>query len=291
MFRIINLIICLLLFNSCALKPRSQSYGRQYAHLNIPIRQSIQMTESEYFLVILVDGKHLDYTHSQSFLQTFTKHPSNGSKEGQVGHAWIYLKGKDSVLEGGHSGEYGVIRPRYVDGMMHYLVCGDPDPVRYLWEPLNDGHFQKGSGGHTPSYAAKFDLSKKEYEAILTFIHPQRYPYKNYSLTGRQCTSYISQIAALADIHLEIDVTMKILPTAKVSGEYVRMWQDPKYASITFSSPDILERSLIKKVNQGEAEYALQWYLKSIKHSEAKPSIFDTLKHFPYRYHRHRSTF
>lgn len=247
--------------------------------------------ESDYFLIILVDARHIDTSNSQTFLQTMTKHPANGSKEGDVGHAWIYLKGRDFAIEGGHTGEYGVIRPRYADGMMQYLSQGDHNPVRYLWESLDDGIFQRGCGGHSPTYAAKFDLTQEQYESILTFIHPERYPYKKYSLTGRQCTSFVAQVAALAGIHLPTEVTMKIYPTAKISRERVRLWNDPQYASITFSSPDALEQSLIAAVRRGEAQPALAWYKKHVGEAKKEASIVDTLRKFPARYLRHLSTF
>ena len=80
-----------------------------------------------------------------------SKHPSDGSKNGDVGHAWIYLQGnvngESIVIEGGHSGELGICQPKYFDGIMNYVEygyadssCGEmcclrnePNPVKYLW--------------------------------------------------------------------------------------------------------------------------------------------------------------
>lgn len=290
MHRLITFAVYLLLVCSCSSTPSRQSYLNQYAHIDKHLCQSQEMSESDYFLVILVDARHLDYSNSQRFLQTFTKHPANGSKEGSVGHAWILLKGKDCIVEGGHTGEYGIIRPRYVDGINQYIVQGDPNPVRYLWEPLNDGVFQKGAGGHTPSYAAKFDITEEQFHSILTFIHPKRYPYENYSLTGRQCTSLVAQVAALADIHLDTEVRMKILQQGKIAGCTIPFWRDPQYAELTFSTPDILEKSLMEKVQHGEAECALSWYFRNIPSPKKREALINTLQQFPYRYHRHRST-
>ncbi|MEM1282685.1 MAG: hypothetical protein AAGG81_03945 [Chlamydiota bacterium] len=289
--KLITLFASSIFLVSCSTKPTTQSYCKQYAHIHNHTCQSQQMNETDYFLIILVDARHLDYSNSQRFLQTFTKHPANGSKEANVGHAWIYLKGKDSVIEGGHTGEYGVIRPRYVDGIMQLVSESDRNPIRYLWESLDDGVFQKGAGGHTPSYAAKFNITQEQYHAILSYIHPNRYLYRNYSLTGRQCTSFVSQVAALADIDIDTDVTMQILPNAKISCCSLPLWEDARYASITFASPDILEKNLIEKVKKGEAECAISWYQQHTNLDKTKTSLLHTLEQFPYRYQRHRSTF
>lgn len=244
-----------------------------------------------FFLIVLVDARHFNYSDSQRFLQTFTKHPANGSKQGEVGHAWIYLQGRDSFIEGGHTGEYGTDRPRYVDGIMRYLALGDSNPVKYLWESLNDGVFQKGSGGHSPTYAAKFKINCTQYLAMRAFIDPESYPYRHYSLTEQQCTTFVGQVAALAGICLETDVTMKIMPTAKIAGAQVRLWSDPRYSAITFASPDVLEKSLRNAVMRGEAECALAWYKKRARLCKKRVSLSEAFCQFPYRYWRHLSTF
>lgn len=59
------------------------------------------------YIVFLVNARQLDYSSFRSVLRTIAKHPSDWSKNGDVGHAWIYLKG-DEVIEGGHSGELGL---------------------------------------------------------------------------------------------------------------------------------------------------------------------------------------
>ncbi len=47
-----------------------------------------------------------------------------------------------------------------------------------------------------------------------------------------------------------------------LGGKQVCLWRDPIYSEITFSSPDILERSLLKSVGDGKTDYALTWYQK-----------------------------
>ncbi|WP_068470373.1 hypothetical protein [Candidatus Protochlamydia phocaeensis] len=273
------LVIFLLFLSSC--QPWSREYRDFYSYAKKSYDSSpIPMQESDFFLVILVNARHLDYTDTRSFFKTVAKHPTDGSKSGDVGHAWIYLQGKVNgkvwVLEGGHSGERGRLQARYFDGIMNYNDWGyanpsdeqkqypryEPNPVKYLWATLEDGYFEKGAGGHRPTYAAKVDLTEQQFYRILQFIHPRYYPYRQYALTNLQCSSYAAQVAVLADLYVESEVSMAVQPRIWFGRRWVRFWTDPCYSVITFSSPDVLEKSLMEAVQEGRAEYALDWYLK-----------------------------
>jgi hypothetical protein len=253
----------LLLLTSCVW--RSEEYRQFYAHLQRPRAFWRPMQEDEYFLVILVDARHLDYTQTDKFLHSVAKHPSDGSKTRDVGHAWIYLQGKWQgqrlIIEGGHSGEREEYPPRYFDGLMNYHEEGYANPIEYLWTVREDGFFQKGSGGHRPTFAAKVSLTQGQFYRILRFIHPRYYPYQHYSLLGPQCSSFVTQVAALAGLNLSSHVTMHLAPRVCYGGRIIRLWQDPHYATITFSTPDVIEKSLMNAVKEGKAEYALDWYL------------------------------
>ena len=236
------------------------------------------MNETNYFLVILVNARQLDYTKAHTLFKTMAKHPSDWTKNGDVGHAWIYLRGElngEAVyVEGGHSGELGRTRPKYFVGVMNYYDCGyvdptpeekmnpryEPNPIKYLWASPKDGFFQEGAGGHSPSFAAKIDLTEEQFLSILTFVDPANYNYKDYAITRNQCSSFATSIAALGGLSLEDKVTMKVERSVRIYGEDIRLWTDQQYSTITFSSPDILEKSLKKAVADGLAEDATFWY-------------------------------
>lgn len=271
-------VIVLVILNSCSYYPYSQKYLEFYTHLLKRHPVHVPMEESDYFLVILVDARHLDYTNNYSFLHTVAKHP-NGSKTGDVGHAWIYLQGwiegcsQRFILEGGHSGETGVLQPKYFDGIMNYNDWGyanptekqkmnpryEPNPIKYLWVTQRDGFFEQGPGIHAPTFAAKVNLSREQFHAILDFMYGE-YRYSQYALTGQQCSSFVVKIASLAGLSLESQVSMSIEDKIFFRGATVRFWEDPRYSQITFSSPDVIEKSLIQAVKEGRAEYALYWY-------------------------------
>lgn len=269
----------LVIFISCVC--RSEEYCHFYTHLKKlrTLKTWATMQESDFFLIILVNARHLDYTQNQKFFKSIAKHPSDATKTRDVGHAWIYLQGKKNgkiiKVEGGHSGEIEEFPARYFDGMMNYNDWGyanptceqclcpryEPNPVKYLWTIRTDGFFQKGSGGHRPTFAAKIDLTSDQFERILSFIHPCHYAYQYYSLIEHQCSSFVAQVAALANWNLEFTTTMSIAPQVYYGRKWIRLWENPCYSCMTFASPDVLEKSLIQAVENGEAEYALDWYL------------------------------
>lgn len=271
------LTLVLGLLAGCAV-PRSCAYKALYAHLDVPPAATDPLCESQYFLVVLVEARHLDYTDNASFLKTVAKHPSDGSKNRDVGHAWIYLQGiidgQSVFLEGGHSGELGLVQARYFDGIMNNIEYGaanpsqqqcqnpslEPNPVKYLWETQHDGFFQCGAGRHFPTFAAKIDLSREQFDRMMAFI--KSYRYSEYAITGSQCSSFAAQVASLGGLELACEVTMEIEPCINVGGAKLPLWRDPSYAQLTISSPDILERSLMQAVREGRAEGALAWYKK-----------------------------
>lgn len=208
---------------------------------------------SDYFLIVYVDAPHLDYRNNNALLQSI-------ARNGVFGHAWIHLQGivegQRVFIEGGHSGELGRCQAKYFDGVMNYIEYGyanptaqqkqrpryEPNPIKYLWETQRDGFFQVGSGGHKPTFSVKMDLTSEQFECILSFI--RNYDYAQYSLTDNQCSTFVAQIAALADFPLECDVTIPIRQMLTFRNETFCLWQDPRYSMLTFSSPDALESSL-----------------------------------------------
>lgn len=272
-------LLCVIVLLTGCSQPYSLAYREMYAHLDRPTVREGPMVPTEYFLVILVDAHHLDYTDCRSFVNTVAKHPGDCSKAGDVGHAWIYLQGVvDGVpicIEGGFSGERGIIQAQYFDGIMNYIDYGyanptceqmwnpryEPNPAKYLWETQCDGFFQWGPGRHRPTYAAKIDLSQEQFCAVANFI--MEYDYVHYAITGNQCSSYITQIGEILGLDLEATVYLPIDSSISFGGECMRLWTDPQYAWLPISTPDLLEKKLMDLVDAGSAQPALAWYQRT----------------------------
>ena len=232
------------------------------------------------FVLFLVEAPHLDLSSNRAFLSTMAKHPSNWSKNGDVGHAWIYLQGEGVYLEGGHSGELGEKEPTYFDGIIHNVAKGDPNPVKYLWNSLPDGFFQWGSGGHRPTYAVAIPLNPAQFDQIVAFL--QTYDYSRYSLTDHQCCTLIVQIAQLLNLQLDCKEVLKIESILHLMREEIPLWCNSQYSCLTFESPDKLEKELQRLVREKRATCALKWY----QNHHPKQCSKELFSQFPRRYAR-----
>jgi hypothetical protein len=265
-------LVCLFLFlSSCHPACFQYSYQKQYKHLATKqelikkeereLKKSKQ--ESDYFLVLLVDAKHLDYSNIENLIQTVAKHP-DGGRERDVGHAWVVLCGiKDGrrvFIEGGHSGELGQVQPRYLEGVLG--MRHEANPVRYLYSTLHDGYFEEGPGHHTPTFAIRIDLDEERFLTLYENMQPERYPFTEYSLTQNQCTTFAVKMACLAGLELEHEVTVSVPHTITLAGYTITLWHDKHYATMTLSSPDVLEKSMMQAVAFNQAKPCLLWYHK-----------------------------
>ena len=234
---------------------------------------------SENFIIFAVDARKLDYSSASKLIRTIAKHPSDGSKNSDVGHAWIYLKQGSHMLQGGHSAERGIIQPRYLEGVCLLAEEGDPNPARYLLAEQSDGYFEIGDGGHRPTFAARIDLSADEAEKVRAFI--EAYPFERYALSEKSCATFVAEVAAL--VGLELDYRQKIKLPRQLQG--LPLWSDPVYSEITIASPDRLEQSLRELVHSGRAADATAWLIRqrSEPHLSRLKRSFGDLLLLPYR--------
>lgn len=220
-------------------------------------------SEESPSIIFYVDAPNLRYDTFETLCDSLSRVKKGNKKEirirQNVGHAWISLHG---TLDGrlidltlGHSGERGATQRPYFQGVMDLVERNDPSPVAYLFSTLKDGFAQQGSGGHQPTFAAKCEITIQQLREILRFIHPSRYPYAEYGLTTRQCASFVTQIAALLGFKFADKVSVPIPPTFTYGGWWkMRLWSDPRYRTITFSSPDKIEIALKELVKSGKAK-------------------------------------
>lgn len=282
-YNLLLLFFFFICFSSCS----SREYRKFYSHLKTaPVYKNDSMSDSPYYLVFLVDAHHLDYMNSDSLIKSLEKNPQLGRKGVNVGHAWICLRGfkedREVFIEGGHTGEWGLVQPKYFDGVMNYIQYGyanpnkekkqrprkEKNPIKYLWVSLYDGSFQKGSGGHKPTFAAKVNLTKKEFDRVYDFIQSSNYYYLDYALLRNQCSSFLSQIASLINLNIKGEVSVQINKELNYRGKKFVLWEDSKYSEITFSTPDLIEKELMRLVEEKRAEYALLWYQKKMYKSQ-----------------------
>ena len=261
---------CLSLFVfATACSPRmSDSYVARYQYLG-----GVQATnqkgphftgDAEYYLVVLVDARHLDYTTPSKYFGTM----SQGlflPQDPNTGHTWVVLAGKqdgkDWIFEGGHTGEFGLYAPRYFDEVVRLSWDDeDPNPASYLFSALPDGCLQYGSGGHEPTFAAAFPLTEGGYNRVHRLLTEGGYDFSLWGIRGPNCIRF--SLACLASIGIELSCQeIFMLPRSfTYKGREVHLWSDPAYSRLCVETPELLEKRLWELVEDGKGCTALKWY-------------------------------
>lgn len=256
--------------------------------------------DKNHLLLFCLDAPGLNYASLKDFLLTMCKHPNTFNKEGRVGHAWICLleEGKfDQLLEVGHSGELGIVQPKYFNGVLNLNASGysdllapsqsrpyrfEPNPIKYLFDPLNDGFLQRGAGGHQPTSVFGVWISDAQKKKIFEVL--SNYPKHIYSLCEYQCCGFIEQVAKSIGIHLTSNITIPIEREIISQGVSIRLWKDEEYSQITVKTVDHLCESLILALEAKLVEDRTGFYQKYIYRKKRKP-LWKTISQFPKRYH------
>jgi hypothetical protein len=231
---------------------------------------------SPHYLVLLVHATGLDYQNQANLLRSLYKSQMKG---GFVGHAWVLLSGiengRRTIVEAGLSPR-GATGLQFFQGVLQLAEFGyvdptdeqknhprhEPDPISYLWLDQGNGYLQPASEHSLrPTYAAKLDLNPDQYQRIKARLDPELPSHRSFQLTGQQCSSFVAELAALAGVKLKHQVTMAIPREVQYNGRRVRLWTDPRYSSITLSTPDVVQEDLKRLVASGRAVDALSWYL------------------------------
>ncbi len=246
----------------------SDAYVSRYRYLGA-IQDANQSTpqfngSNEYFLVVLVDARHLDYTTPENYFDTI----SQGlffQQDPNTGHAWVVLAGKQDgkpwIFEGGHTGEFGLYAPRYFDEVVH-LAWDEhhPNPASYLFYVLPDGTLQYGSGGHKPTFAAAFSLTEKEYLRIRRLLTTDGYDFSRWGIRGPNCIRFAAACLASTGIEVNCQEKFELPRSFSYKGQEVLLWSDPVYSSFYVDTPELLEKRLWELVQHGKAVVATKWY-------------------------------
>jgi hypothetical protein len=263
-----SLSFTLCLFFVCACSPRlSDEYQQKYSYLS-----SIRCLNKSpsgfngtdpYYLVVLVDAKHLDYSTPGKYFETlsyglFKRHDPN------IGHAWIILCGQDAhgtfLFEGGHTGEFGCIAPKYFDHIVDLSIHKKSEnPITYLYTLLPDGQVEIGSGGHHPTFAAAFSLNQEGFFRIKKLI-AKEYDFSSWGILGPNCVQFARVCLAATGIQINCEEEIPIPQVFSINGEKIRLWENPAFSCILAQTPELLEKRLLELVQNGQALPATRWY-------------------------------
>jgi len=204
-----------------------------------------------HYLYILNEAANWDYRNAKWLLFSIWQRP--------WGHSWLILESPRDRLEFGHTGDLGQTKPRYHEGVFQRIQDGDPNPIAYLWETMSDGLFQVGKPNRPPSFVWRMPITRRRHQSIYEYVMHRN--YEQFGVRTNNCTDMVIETAALAGIHLIHRIRFTLPPETKVWGRTRRVWTDPQYRILEYSTPDVLEADLRQLARLGIGNDVTKWYL------------------------------
>ena len=143
-------------------------------------------------LYILTEAAKWDFSEPTSLLLSIWLRP--------WAHAWIMLESPGGRLEFGHTGDFGLAKPRYHEGVMQRARDGDPNPIGYLWQTMSDGQFQLGKPNRPPTFVWRMPITGRRYQLLYEYAMQRK--YDQFGVRTNNCTDMVAEMAALAGINL-----------------------------------------------------------------------------------------
>jgi hypothetical protein len=204
-----------------------------------------------YYLSILNEAASWDYSDATSLVFSIWQRP--------WGHSWLILESPEDRLEFGHTGDLGQTKPRYHEGVFQRIRDGDPNPIAYLWQTRSDGQFQIGKPNRPPSFVWRMPITRRRYQLIYEYVMHRK--YDQFGVSTNNCTDMVIETAALAGINLIHRIRLTLPPETKFWGRTLRVWTDPQYRILEYSTPDVLDADLRQLARLGIGSDATEWYL------------------------------
>jgi len=208
-----------------------------------------------YYLYILTEAADWDFSYAPGLLFSIWRRP--------WAHSWIILESPADRLEFGHTGDFGLKTPRYHEGVIQRIREGDPNPIAYLWQTMSDGEFQIGKPNRPPRFVWRMPITKQKHQLIYEYV--MRRKYEQFGLRNNNCTDMVAATAALAGINLVQRIRLTLPAETKFLGKTARIWTDPQYSILEFSTPEVLEVDLRQLSRMGIGSDVTDWYL-SLNH-------------------------
>ena len=204
-----------------------------------------------YYLYIMAEPAHWDFSEATSLLFSIWWRPR--------AHGWIMLESPQNRREFGHIGNFGQEQPRYHEGVVQRSRAGDPNPISYLWDTMSDGKFQVGKPIRPPTFVWRMPITRQRHQRIYEYVMQRK--YDRFGVNTNNCTDFVAEVAALAGINLMHRIRLTLPPEAKFMGQPFRVWTDPQYRVLDFSTPEVLEVDLRQLAQIGIGSDVTGWYL------------------------------
>jgi hypothetical protein len=211
----------------------------------------IPVGDEGYYLYILNESANWDHSTPRSILFSIWQRP--------WAHSWLILESPQDRLECGHTGDFGLTRPRYHEGVFQRIRDGHTDPIAYLWEMMSDGQFQIGKPNRPPTFVLRMPITKQRYQLIYEYVMKRK--YDQFGVRSNNCTDMVVEAAALAGINLVHRIRLTLPPESDIWGRKRRVWTDPRYRILDYSTPEVLDADLRHLARLGIGSDVTKWYL------------------------------
>ena len=219
-----------------------------------------------YSLCLLNEAARWDYSSIKLLLFSIWQRP--------WGHSWLILESPQERLECGHTGDLGLSTPRYHDGAFQRIREGHPNPIASLWQTRSDGQFQIGRPNRPPTFVWRLPITRLKYQLIHDYVLQRK--YDQFGVRSNNCTDMVIAAAALAGINLAHRIRLTAPPETKIWGRKRRIWTDPRYRIMDFSTSDVLETDLRHLTRLGIGSDVTESYLALQRfRSRWRPGVAD----------------
>lgn len=207
----------------------------------------------DQFLIAAVDARGLDYSSVPQFLHTLHK-----SRERSVGHAWVIvgqkLNGQINLVTLGHTGEFGVRAPRFLDQLAYLIQKNDPNPLRVLYQTRDDGVLEQSSGGHRATLAVCIPITQQQALAVQRYCQEGGYDFSRYNILNHHCVHFVRSVLAIVGVEVDCEVEVVVPKTLELFGRKVQLWNNPELQILLIETPEKLQAELARLLEVGKAQ-------------------------------------
>jgi hypothetical protein len=205
-----------------------------------------------YYLYVLNEAADWNYSNSSSLVFSIWLRP--------WAHSWLILESPQERLEFGHTGDLGIAKPRFHEGVYLKIDEGDPNPIAYLWQTMSDGRLQIGKPNRPPTFVWRMPITQRRYHMIHEYVMQRK--YDQFGVRSYNCTDLVAEAAALAGINLIHRIRLTLPQDTKVMGKKLHVWTDPQYRILEYGTPEVLDADLRQLARLGIGSDVTEWYLK-----------------------------
>jgi hypothetical protein len=124
---------------------------------------------------------------------------------------------------------------------------------------MSDGQFQIGKPNRPPTFVWRMPITQRRYELMYEYVIQRK--YGQFGVRTDNCTDMVVETAALAGVNLSHRIRLTLPRELKLWGWTLRVWTDPQYRILEFSTPEVLEVDLRQLAQLGIGSDVTDWYL------------------------------